>query len=371
MQLNNTNILLISPESWDHIFVSKHHYAVHLGKRRNKVYFLNPPSAKNEVMETDYENVWQVNYKGFPIGLRFFPSFLQKRVIAKIFKNVERLCKIKFNVVWSFDNSVFYDFSALPAGVIKISHIVDLNQDFQMLIAASTADICFCTTDFIRKRLSEFNRYVYKINHGITRREEFPIDIPGINKVKALYVGNISSFYFDWNLFSEVASTNHFVDFIFIGPDGISNSVKRNSQTDEKEQVKSLSNVYFVGQVPPHLVFSYLVQAGVLMLTYCADKFPEQLANPHKMMEYLASGKMIVATHTQEYTELVEKDLFLMSVKNKEYPQKFQSAIQSLAYWNSNEKQKARQAYAHENTYDKQIDRIEALISTLDEGPVN
>ena len=111
MNLTNKNILLISPEPWDHIFVSKHHYAVHLAKRGNKVFFLNPPVSKSGVACTAFAEVFEVNYSGFPIGVRFYPLFMQKVIMARVYQTIEKLCSAVFDVVWSFDNSVFFDFS--------------------------------------------------------------------------------------------------------------------------------------------------------------------------------------------------------------------------------------------------------------------
>ena len=41
--LRNKTILIISPQAWGKMFLSKHHYAIELAKRGNAVYFLNPP----------------------------------------------------------------------------------------------------------------------------------------------------------------------------------------------------------------------------------------------------------------------------------------------------------------------------------------
>lgn len=371
MKFKEQNILLISPERWDHIFVSKHHYAIHLGRRGNKVYFLNPPSAKNEVMETGYKNVWQVNYKGFPKGLRFFPGFLQKRIINEVFKEVENICQLKFDVAWSFDNSVFYNFSALMTVFLKISHIVDLNQDFHTKTAAKTADVSLCTTEIIRSRLSKYNRHVFKVNHGLNlSKVKFTNNLPGMNKIKALYMGNMAMRYLDWEILTKVARENQHVDFIFIGSGRDEFNEKINSFHKYKLEATHLINTYFLDKVASEFIYSYLLSADILMIAY-QEKHHADQANPHKMMEYLASGKMVIATNTQEYEAIANEKLILMSKQNSTYSKLFKSAINDLEYWNSIEKQKARKAFALENTYDKQIDRIEAIIKSLNEAPVS
>jgi hypothetical protein len=357
----NKNILIISPEAWSHMFVSKHHYAVYLGKRDNRIYFLNPPSEKNELIKTDYKNIWEINYAGFPKGIRYLPAFLQRYFFKRAFHQLQELSKVGFDIIWSFDNSVFFDFSAFPENTVKISHIVDLNQDFQFEKAAKTADICFCTTSFIEEKLRKYNSNVFKINHGLNTSEiRFNPQLPGKNRVKAIYVGNLAMRYLDWEILYHVAKKNFNVDFIFIG-DG-KNDIRQtlNPLHEFKLKVSQLGHVYLLDKIPSDHIQSYLSAADILLVAY-QEKFHTDQANPHKMMEYLGSGKMVVGTYTQEYSELVNDGLLLMSNGNREFPALFQSAASNLEYWNSIEKQEARQKYAFENTYDKQIDRIESI----------
>ena len=363
MELRNKNILLVSPEPWDHLFVSKHHYAVHLGRQGCKVFFLNPPTTKNNIQETEYANVWEVNYTGFPRGLRFFPAFVQRVFIKRKFKQLQDICLLNFDVVWSFDNSVFFDFDALPENVFKISHIVDLNQDFQTGKAAYTADVCFCTTDFIKDRLSRYNKAVYKINHGLSlKKQEDSFTLPGRSTIKAMYMGNLAMQYLDWRSLSQLTLENPEVDFIFVGSGKDELSEEANEFHIYKKNMCQHENAFFCDKVPSEYIYAYLSEADVLLVAY-QEKYHKDQANPHKMMEYLGSGKMIVCTYTAEYEALAKQGLILMSNKNNEFPHLFKSVVHSLAEWNSNEKQKARQAFALENTYDKQIEKISALIA--------
>lgn len=355
MKLSRRNILLISPESLDHVFVSKHHYAIHLGNRENKVYFLNPPCNSNEIIKTEYRNVWEVNYKGFPRGLRLFPSFLQKYYTNKVFQQLQKLCNVEFDIVWSFDNSVFYDFSALPKSVFSISHIVDLNQNFQTAKAATTANICICTTQYIKDTLLRYNKKVWKINHGYTfevLKDKF--QLPTLHKkIKVGYAGNLDITYIDWHLLLSVIKSNSDVQFYFAGP------LKSH---DIKQLLRDCENVNYIGKLNSNELVGFYEEMDLLILIYKADEYKEQLANPHKMMEYLGSGKMIVATYTQEYVELSKKGLFLMSNGNSKFPQLFKAALQSLEYWNNKKKRIARQNYAEANTYERQIDKIEQYL---------
>ncbi len=352
MALQNKSILLISPEPWSHIFVSKHHYATHLAVRGNKVFFLNPPSRQRLRMKpTDYKNVFEINYAGFIKGLRFLPGIIQRKVILNKFNKLQELCKTTFNIVWSFDNSVFYDFDALPKNVLKISHIVDLNQDFETGKAASTADICFGTTRFITNRLKRYNPNTHFVNHGFNRvfqTENIMLD--GQNRLKIVYAGNLDIAYLDWGILEKLAVDHPNVDFIFAG------KMAKENHLFQKE------NVFYQGLLSSGQLADFYQKSDILLLCYKADEFHEQLANPHKMMEYLASGKMVVATKTEGYRQLAEDGVIAMSDENHGFLRLFQEVLDNLDHWNSQWLKERRIAFAKENTYDKQIDRIEYLI---------
>lgn len=355
MKLLGCNILLISPEPWDHLFVSKHHYAIHLGKRANKIFFLNPPGSTFEVIATKYENVFSVAYQGFPIGLRFYPSTLQKFFIRRKFRQLEKLCGVQFDVVWSFDNSVFYDFSTLPNSVFSISHIVDFNQDFNTETAASTANICLATSDPILNRLLRFNPSSYKINHGYTmemlqKRATTRIGHP----IKCCYAGNLDIPFVDWELVIELLKGFPQLDFLFAG-----------SWDDLKRMktMESFHNFRYVGKLKADELPNFYSQASVLLVLYKSQEFSDQLSNPHKMMEYLGAGKVIMATWTEEYADLAEKQLIKMSRTKQDFLAQLTQIIEDLSHWNDDAKVLQRKAYAMENSYDKQIERIEALLN--------
>lgn len=69
--LHNKTILLISPQSWGKMFLSKQHYAIELAKKGNKVYFLNPPNENSiqqteaiEIISSDISsNLFLINHK--------------------------------------------------------------------------------------------------------------------------------------------------------------------------------------------------------------------------------------------------------------------------------------------------------------------
>lgn len=361
MQLRNKSVLLISPEPWDHIFISKHHYAVSLGRRNNQVFFLNPPGKLKSVDDTKYKNVRSVHYKGFPRGLRFYPGFLQQYFIRRRFHELEMLCNTRFDIVWSFDNSVFFDFSALPKNIVTISHIVDSTQAFQFEKAASSASLCVGVTRNIVDRLRKSNSRSFFVQHGYAERmHASDIKLPGNHAIRAGYAGNLNLHYIDWNLLDQITSEHMGVGFYFAGP-----------YRDDHEFVRRVMakpNTYFLGSMPSENLGAFYRQMDVLLLCYLADDYPEQLANSHKIMEYLGSGKVVVATYTQEYAALEDQGLIAMSMHNVEFPGKLSLVLNDLKAWNGPDRQKARVRWALDNSYEKQITRIQGLLNYLGNG---
>lgn len=360
MELVDRCILLISPEPWDHIFVSKHHYAQHLAELGNKVFFLNPPSDDFRIDSTGRKHLKVVNYKGFPKGLRFMPTWLQRHFFKSQFERIQQLAGVSFDLVWSFDNSVFFDFKALPADVFKISHIVDLNQNFQRDKAATTADICFCTTRYIKSELEKFNMNTHFVHHGLASQKILKdVELPGKSEIKALYLGNLAMKYLDWAVIYKAAVANPEVDFIFIG----SNRDKVDPQINEmhscKKKLFEFPNVHFEEAIPSEMIASYMSKAQVLMVAYQEARHQDQ-ANPHKVMEYLASGKPIVATFTVEFEQ--QMDLIQMSKSNADWCSVFNQTISILSELSSDERAQQRIAFAAEHTYIQQIERIKGIL---------
>ena len=361
------NILLISPEAWGSNFVSKHHYAVTLARQENTVYFLNPPSSFYRVQPTEYANLYVVDYSFFVKGIQYLPKVLQRKIIRQKYEKIQQLVHCTFDVVWSFDNSVFYDFRTLPSFVLKISHIVDLNQDFQTARAARTADVCFCTTDFIKERLLTYNSKTFKVHHGYSLpKRQVSLDLTSIfnnnYKVNAAYVGNLAMPYIDWEILEEVIIANPNVGFYFVGPEGKSNLANKSNHIENIAKIKQLRNAFFSGPIEYNLIHTILETIDIALVSY-QEKYHNDQASPHKIMEYLGSGKVVVATYTDEYKD--KKNLIEMVYQNDELPFKFKEVATNLNYHNSDEKIKERQAYALDNTYDKQMERIEHYILSI------
>jgi glycosyltransferase involved in cell wall biosynthesis len=367
LEANVKNILIISPEQWDAHSVSKHHYAITLAARGSSVFFLNPPDDSISGIQIQTESssprLYVVSAPRVSSGLRFYPSLLRRLLEKRWLLRLEKVAACKITVIWLFENSRFFDMR-FAGGRLKIYHQVDLNQGFHPASAAATADICFCTTDFIKLLLLPYNDRVYKIHHGLARlgspdevahkvslfeAEQSKFDFDGVN---VFCIGNLDMLYLDADLLVNLARQFAAVRFHYVG--GFSAMGHLRSLASE------LHNVVWWGKVESALIPYVLEHADVLLVAYKAADYREQLASPHKMMEYLASGKTVVATYTDEYKD--KRHLLEMVDDSSDYLAAFERVVCNLAEYNSPERQAERKSFAQVHTYENQLGKIVNLL---------
>ncbi|WP_345987993.1 glycosyltransferase [Sulfurimonas sp. HSL1-2] len=356
-------ILIISPEPWKGHFVSKHHYAVNLAARGYGVYFLNPPDASLSgvrIEKTNHANLWEVSGPMVAKGLRFYPAAVRRRLEARWLRALEKKAGRRFSAIWLFENSRFFDMK-FAKNRLKIYHQVDLNQDFHVVDAASSADICLANTDAILRKILPYSDRTYKIHHGVSMPSALlPLSEEQKgrffeNGINAVYVGNLEIPYLDTKLLGELVKAFPAIRFHFIG--------KYSEDGSLYKQCKDSENIRWWGAVKSEMIPSILLYCDIQLLTYKveSDWEKEQMASPHKLMEYLSSGKVVVATYTDEYKD--KPGLLEMVDRPGKYIEKFYDVVSNIDDYNSNTKQTVRRAFAQENTYPKQLDRIITILN--------
>ncbi len=363
MEFINKTILIISPEAWGISFVSKHHYAQELAKKGNKVYFLNPPSDKNELLKIS-DNLHVINYKNIFRGSNKLPIFLKNIVHKWQIKRIYKLIKLdKIDIIWSFDPFRFQNLNLWQA-TKKIYHSVDIHATDLEYEIANSADLVLANTDNILTKLKNINRPKYKINHGLAAHFLQEIgdnfELAGRPaRIKVGYVGNLFMQAIDKNSCLELIKNNPNIDFYFIGANkSAENNLSTRQSSDFITELDTQNNVILLG-AKPSAELPAIMQNFDLFL-FCYQDNPPIIDNPHKILEYLSTGKTIVATYIDEYKD--KTNLLQMCKKNSELLALFQKTVENLDYYNSNETQTLRKNYAIENTYSNQIKKIESLL---------
>ncbi len=360
--MQDKNILVISPDPWGKYYLSKHHYAIELAKH-NRVWFLNHINAghKNKAVQirsTEYPGLKILDYGSSLKGIRHYPLWLQ----AKIYKDQQkRICEAigePLHVVWSFDPYRFTDWTHFGAQV-HIFHPVDLYPSPIELEVAKNADIIFATSQEILSRYESLDRPAFFINHGLAgnfvNQKAAALHLKGQHKIKAGYSGNLAHRHLATKLLLRLCKRHDQVDFYFIGPKGEGSQLSQEKQAFIDEMSK-LSNVHFIASMPYHQVWKQLIQLDLLLICYDRENFEDAPPNPHKMLEYLSTGKAILSNHFQIYEE--QKELIVMARSLAEYEERFEQIIAHLDDYNREEVQEQRRTFAAENSYEKQLHKI-------------
>lgn len=374
MQLTNKKILIISPQFWGKMFISKHHYAIELAARGNEVYFLNPPNANlNDeflVDEVDIDNLYIIHHKlNFSYKLKFKSAWLfhwnMKRHINKLKKYID----IKFDIIWSFDLGNLYPFYLFSKEAVKIFHPVDEPLNKTAVNSAKGSQIIFSTTNEILAKYHKYSIPKFQINHGL--KDIFLSVKPTINnsdKLKIGFSGNLLRRDIDRETLLEIIKQYPQFEFNCWGSYNIEQSnISGSSDRSTKQFIKnlrSLPNVTLHGvKTTEELAVAYQ-QIDVFLICYKVINDKSIGENYHKTLEFLSTGKPIVSHNFSSYRnklQLVQMDA--TATVNKNLHLLFKEVVNNLSKYNTTELINARKKFAADNLYQRQIDRIECLIN--------
>jgi hypothetical protein len=380
-ELKNKIIYILTPQKWGPIHISKHHYAIELSKS-NTVYFINPPDyalSERLIIEKINNNLLLIHYKPFiPYFLRFKIRWLFEILILFQIKWLKKKIKEKPDIVWSFDNLTFINLKKFKSK-LSIYHLVDsITYDFQ-LKPAKNADIMFAVSNTILKEFATYSLPKYFINHGISEEVE-KVAIDNIrkldiidanklqnNKINVGYVGNLLIDIIQHNIIKQIISENPDVIFNFWGPNcpdksNLGGKLTKNIQ-DFISFLEKSPNVILHGIKKTSDLIYEINKMDVFILFYNYKKGVYDRSNSHKILEYLATGKVIISNRISTYNNF--DNLIQMPINNEDslLPDMFISVLRNLNYYNSVSLQKERIKLALENTYPKQIGRIQHHIN--------
>ena len=377
--LTNKTILIISPQCWNHVFVSKHHYALTLAEMGNKVYFLNPidianPNSKEKItieQLPENENLFCVNHTlYFPYKLKFHSisifHWLMYFHIKKILKQINK----PLDIVWSFDLGNYFPLKMLPAKY-KIFHPVDEPLNVTAYKSARGADIIFSVTKEILHRYSSYNINRYVIDHGLSTTfvstTNIKNEIINNKQIRVGLSGNHTRTDIDWPILITIIEQSPEIIFEFWGPNSLKktkgNELNNIQQDLFIDIIKKLPNVILHGVIGTKDLASELNRMDAFLICYDILKDQSKGTNYHKILEYISTGKVIISNNITAYHN--KTDLVQMSNErnnNNSLPSLFKNVINNLEIYNTPNLQNKRKLFAAENTYLKQIERIEAYI---------
>lgn len=353
------------------MFISKHHYATELAKMGNTVYFMNAPEkggglkrGEVKIESSGTDNLYIIKHKLFyPYLVKFKAPVLHKFLLRFHIQNIYRKIHSKVDVVWSFDVSDTIHLSSFPAGALKIFMPVDNPVNPSQ---GKRADVMFSVTKEILDMYHCDTPKLF-VNHGVA--ESFiATPSPTVHKtnVQVGISGNFLRPDIDWDCLLQIIRQHKDVEFNFWGAfdlnDGNLSTNTNDALSNYKKQLAGLSNVTLHGAVDMLTLAARLKKMDAFLICYDIEKDQSKGTNYHKVLEYLASGKVIISNNITTYKDsgLIEMPQERNNIK---LPQLFADVICNLNLHNSLEKQEQRISYAKEHTYRGNIRLIENFIN--------
>ena len=286
-----------------------------------------------------------------------------KRILKKINRPVD--------IVWSFDLGNLYPFKYFPQTSKKIFHPVDEPLNKTAVNAAQGSDIIFAVTREITEKYRHLPVPKFVINHGIS--EDFlnaTADYKRGETIKVGFSGNLTRNDIDRDCLKEIITINSAVYFHLWGTYEIKDSNISGSNDEETRQfilfLQSQRNIVLHGVVNPVDLAKAFAEMDAFLICYDVQKDQSKGTNYHKVMEYISTGRVIVSNNITAYAN--EPGLIKMIKErdsNKTLPALFSEVINNLQEYNSPDLQEKRIAFARNNTYKKQIERIEEKLADL------
>ncbi len=383
MPLKNKTIVIVSPQAWGQMFISKHHYAIALAKMGNRVYFLNPPETGGNKKpgqvqistSCTHHNLFIIDHRlSFPFVFKFHALWLFHWLMRFHVKKILQQLNRQVDIVWSFDQGHLYPFKFFGKKPFKIFQPVDEPPNAEAIRAAEGSQVIFSVTTEILEKYSGFAQPRHLINHGIG--DDFlSVPVSGPADKKNIHVGisgNLLREDVDRPTLLKIIAENHAVVFEYWGPFSTANNNIGGSATEEtKAFLEELKNLGLLMHGPINQVQLALAlqRMDAFLICYDVERDQSRGTNYHKIMEYLSTGKVIIANNVSAYQDKPELLQMVRSRNNNHgLLRLFKEVMQNLRFHNNPGLQEKRKAYARMNTYANQVGRIEKIIGSMAEN---
>jgi hypothetical protein len=375
--LNNKTILILSPQAWGQMFISKHHYAIELAKRGNKVYYLNPPGEAH--VDNKPVSITSLSFAAglhlvthklyFPYNLKFHAPKLFHWLMKRQIKKIQKAIGSTIDIVWSFDLNNMYQLDEIGKQSIKIFHPVDEPLNETAILAGNGADIVFSVTREILQKYTHLKRPMHFINHGVADNflASKGISNEAQSPIHVGFSGNLIRKDIDREILLKIVQENPDIIFEFWGSysskDSNIGGTSDDKTTNFISALRVLSNVILHGPVASNILAKAIHNMDAFLICYDVKKDQSKGTNYHKIMEYLSTGKVIVSNNVTTYNDQPQLLRMVRSREtNAELPALFTDTVKDLQQFNSAELQHQRIQFAINNTYSKQLDRISEIL---------
>lgn len=305
----------------------------------------------------------------FPYNIKFHFIKLFHLLMKRHIKRITRSIPSKIDVVWSFDLAYVYPLKYFPKSALKIFHPVDdplLDVNIQV---ANGAQILFSTAEEILAKYRDFNIPKYFINHGLAESFLQLNDVKTDQQIHVGFAGNLLREDIDRVTFLNIIEENRNVVFECWGAcqlkEGNFDGFEDEKTKEFISRLKKSANVVLHGVVTASQLALDIQRMDAFLICYDLHSPVRNGPNYHKILEYVSTGKIIVSNYVSVYSHMPQLIQMVSSPdKNAELPALFHHVITHLDEFNTQSLIRQRKDFAADNTYAKQVNRIEKLIDT-------
>lgn len=377
MDLQKKNILIISPQPFEGLFVSKQHYAIELAKQGNKIFFLEPARSSGKAFiekrpAAAFPAITIITYKPFfNLDIRFHArklfDWLMRRQVKRILKAIGE----PIDILWSFETNLYSNMHWFNARC-NIFHVVDPVMSQYQRNVGKSADVILGVSEKILKSFSTSPAPRYFINHGISRSYASLASslLENVNgrvangPIRIGYIGNLLRGPVNYPAIQKIVEQHTNMQFHFWGNDQV------NNDTPEKAAafisfMKKQDHVFLHGMKKPEELVQGLKEMDAFLLAYVFIEGESDRSNAHKILEYLCTGKVVISSFVETYRHSEPMICMTPDDNDSELPKLFNKVVNRLDYYNSRELQKQRINLALSNEYTLHISNIENIIKNL------
>ena len=258
---------------------------------------------------------------------------------------LKELLKPKTYIYYTRDNLVSMDFWKVQGKRIEALHM-------------KKADFVVANSTYLAKLASKFNSKSYYVGQGCDvsafnpeKVKTIPEDIKNIKSPIIGYIGALLTVRLDINIIIHIAKSNSNWNIVLVGPE---------DENFKNSELHKLQNVFFLGNKDGAELPAYLNRFDVAINPQVLNELT--IGNyPRKIDEYLAMGKITVATKTEAMSVFAEHTYL---AENKE---QYVELIKKALKENTKEKEIARINFAKQHTWENNVKEIYKRIIEFEE----
>jgi len=392
--MDNETFICIANRAWDSLWGESQKIMSRIAKR-NRVLYFEPGRSVNRPLMAETRRNWPNFYRlhireifenltiiqtppVLPVGNRHLPrsiSRLTVPLVAKInTKIVARQIRwaldhfaVKTAILWLYSPLLFdlvgkfneklscyhnYDEFSDFVRNVRIKKLVQQHDNF----LTSRVDVVFTTSRAQWRRRKAVNSNTYFVPNGVDfdlfyRALDPQLPLPGdINAVLRPIIGfaGITGDHIDVNLLLKVAKAYPECSMVLVGPD-------RFPKTSERNKLKALPNVFFLGAKELKELPNYLKAFDVALIPYLLVGHVLS-GYPQKLHEYLAAGRSVVATAMPELKP------FSQHIRIAGSTEEFIDLIREAMTDYIPETIQARVQVARENTWENRVEEMYRIL---------